>query len=309
MQTILGGGGTIGVALAKELAAYTNQIRIAARNPQKVNINDELVKANLTIKEEVYKAVEGSEIAYLTVGLAYNTKAWESQWPVIMQNVVDACQHHNTKLVFFDNIYMYDPHFLNGMTEITPINPSSKKGRVRAKIAKMLLDAMADGRVKGLIARAADFYGPNIKNSIVTETIVNNFLKGKKAQWMGDASKLHSFTYTPDAAKATALLGNTESAYNQVWHLPTHKEKLTGEDWIKLTANEMGVVPRFQQVSPLMLKIAGIIVPILKEFADIADQYTNSYYFDSSKFSNQFHTYATEPKIAVKEIVSALSSR
>ena len=29
--------------------------------------------------------------------------------------------------------------------------------------------------------------------------------------------------YTPDAARAVALLGNTPDAFNQVWHLPTDK--------------------------------------------------------------------------------------
>jgi len=33
---------------------------------------------------------------------------------------------------------------------------------------------------------------------------------GKKANWQGSANYKHSFTYTPDAGKATALLGNTE---------------------------------------------------------------------------------------------------
>jgi uncharacterized protein YbjT (DUF2867 family) len=37
MQTILGANGTIGSVLAKELGAYTNQIRLVSRNPKKVN--------------------------------------------------------------------------------------------------------------------------------------------------------------------------------------------------------------------------------------------------------------------------------
>jgi nucleoside-diphosphate-sugar epimerase len=56
--------------------------------------------------------------------------------------------------------------------------------------------------------------------------VYKNLQKGKKAMWLADASKIHSFTYTPDAARATALLGNTPDAYNQVWHLPTSAEKL-----------------------------------------------------------------------------------
>jgi len=48
---------------------------------------------------------------------------------------------HQAKLVFFDNIYMYDPDYLDAMTEETPIRPVSKKGVVREKIARMLLEA------------------------------------------------------------------------------------------------------------------------------------------------------------------------
>ena len=80
-----------------------------------------------------------------------------------------------------------------------------------------------------LIARSADFYGPDIENSILMETVYKNLKKGKKASWFADADKKHSFTYTPDAAKATALLGNTPDAYNQIWHLPTDKNTLTGK--------------------------------------------------------------------------------
>ena len=47
MQTILGANGTIGSVLAKELTAYTNQIRLVSRNPKKVNEIDELFPVDL----------------------------------------------------------------------------------------------------------------------------------------------------------------------------------------------------------------------------------------------------------------------
>ncbi len=132
MQTILGSGGSIGVELAKILPSYTDKVRLVSRNPEKVNDNDELVKGDLTNEEDVMKAIEGSEIAYLTVGFPYSVKVWESLWPEVVKHVIAACAKHNTKLVFFDNIYMYDPSYLSHMDENTPINPSSKKGKVRA---------------------------------------------------------------------------------------------------------------------------------------------------------------------------------
>jgi len=77
---------------------------------------------------------------------------------------------------------MYDPDHLNGMTEDTPINPSSKKGKVRAAIAKMIMDAVANGNLTALIARCADYYGTGIvRNGMVREMIFKNLAVGKKA--------------------------------------------------------------------------------------------------------------------------------
>ncbi len=127
MQTILGAGGTIATDLAKELTAYTRRIRLVSRNPKKINDTDELFPADLTSREAVFRAVEGSAVVYLTVGFDYNIEVWREKWPALMQNVIEACKEYGAKLVFFDNVYMYDRDKLFHMTEETPIKPSSKK--------------------------------------------------------------------------------------------------------------------------------------------------------------------------------------
>ena len=158
MQTILGANGIIATEIAKVLPQYTNRIRLVSRTPKKVNESDELFVADLLDAQQTYDAVRGSEVVYLTAGLKYNIKIWEKQWPILMKNVIDACKAHKAKLVFFDNVYMYG-YVENSMTEATPIKPSSQKGEVRAKIAQMILDEVANGSLEALIARAADFYG------------------------------------------------------------------------------------------------------------------------------------------------------
>ena len=47
-------------------------------------------------------------------------------------NVIDACKS-TTSNSCFDNAYMYDPDYLENLTEETPVRPVSKKGKVRAK--------------------------------------------------------------------------------------------------------------------------------------------------------------------------------
>ena len=304
MQTILGAGGAIGIELAKALPQYTDQIRLVSRSPAQVNPSDELHRADLTKKEEVRKAVKGSSVVYLTVGYPYNAKVWQEVWPRTIRNTIDACKEHQAKLVFFDNIYMYDSGSLDGMNEQTPIHPPSKKGKIRAEVATMLMDEVKTGNLTALIARAADFYGPGIKDkSVLTETVFKNLSKGKKAFWLGDAHKAHSFTYTPDAGKATALLGNTPEAYNQVWHLPTARDPLTGKEWVEAIASEMDVPRKMMTVPGFMVQLMGIFSPFMKEMGEMMYQYNKTYNFDSSKFEEHFDIQPTPYHQGIKEIV------
>ena len=126
LQTILGSSGTIGTHLAKELWKYTSNLRLVGRNPVKVHTSDELMVADLTKPGMVDKAVAGSDVVYLVVGLPYNLKTWQTQWPVLMQSVIDACIKHSARLVFFDNVYSYDKESIQNMTETSPLNPPSR---------------------------------------------------------------------------------------------------------------------------------------------------------------------------------------
>jgi nucleoside-diphosphate-sugar epimerase len=255
--------------------------------------------------DQILKAVQGSETAYLTAGLPYNINTWQTQWPVIMQNVIDACKKHNAKLVFFDNVYPYG-HVKGWMTENTALNPSSKKGEVRKKIDDMILDEVSRGNLKAIIARAADFYGPNTPLSFVNVMVFDNLKQGKKAEWLINDKVKHSLTYTPDAGKATAILGNTESAYNQVWHLPTDRNALTGKEFIEKVAKEFGLSPRYMVLPRWMLQMVGLFNRIIRESVEMLYQNDSDYLFDSSKFDKAFDFRATSYDQGIQETVKSL---
>lgn len=148
-----------------------------------------------------------------------------------MRAVLDACREYGSKLVFYDNMCLNAASAVPHMTENSPIDPPGKKGSVRQELHEMIMQEVKAKRVKAQIVRAADFYGPDNKNSALKIMAADNLARGKRAQVFGDPDRIHTYTYTPDAAKATAILGNTEDAYNQVWHAPTTSEKLTSRDW------------------------------------------------------------------------------
>lgn len=307
-QTILGAGGSIGIELAKYLKDYTPDILLVNRNPKKINPTDTVLAADLTNRADVFKAIEGSGITYVTIGFPYSVKIWKQLWIPFIQNVIDACLQYNSKLVFFDNVYAIGGNNVNHITENSPISPTSKKGEIRAEVDRLILDSIKNKKLEAIIARAPDFMGGTARDqSIPIVMIYNNLLKDKKAQWFCDAKRIHSIGYVPDLAKGMAMLGNTADAYNQIWNLPCTTEKITGEQWVKLFAEAMGKKNSFFVLPNWLVKSMGLFVPVLKEVAEMNYQYDRDYYFDSTKFNTRFHFTPTTNAQAVKLTLEQLT--
>lgn len=289
MQTILGANGVIGRTLADELrrGGYTNDIRLVSRNPRRVNEADKIMAADITNPEQTLAAINGSDVVYLTAGLRYDIRVWQTEWPKIMDNVIEGCKRYNSKLVFFDNVYCYG-HVDGWMTEETPYNPESKKGEVRAAIATQLITEYESGNIQTAIVRSADFYGPKASTSVFNLLAIDKLKRGQKAQWLYNAETRHSMTYSTDAAKATAIIGNTPEAFNQTWHLPTDPNALSGRDYIELAATILSIPPSFMVLKKWQLTLAGLFSTTIRELSELSYQNEYDYLFNSSKFLKQF---------------------
>lgn len=298
MQTILGSGGIIGHEASYCLSVFSDHIRQVSRKPQRVNDTDQIFPADLRIEAEVREAVKGSKVVYLTAGLPYDTQIWKESWPLIMKNTVAACQEHQAKLVFFDNVYMYGK--VEGwMTEETLSNPCSKKGEVRAQISELLLEEIKKENIQALIARSADFYGPRAVNTFTHDMVFERIKEGKKPQLLINPMAKHSYTFTPDAARAMVLLGNTEEAYGQVWHLPTDPHVLTGEEFAYHANQVFKKENRYSVMTPFIINMASLFSPVIKETKEMLYQFQNDYLFSSSKFDEKFFK-ATSYKKGIK---------
>lgn len=294
MQTIIGAGGTIGKPLARELKQYTQAIRLVNRHPQQVNGDDELFSADVTDPDMLDKAIAGSEVVYCTIGFKYELKTWQQTWPSFMKHLTASCLKHGSKLVFFDNVYMYAASSIPDMNETSAVDPPSKKGQVRAEVVSILEEAGRKG-LTWIIARSADFYGPENRQSVLVETVLKNQLKGKKAQWLGKIDKVHQYTYTPDAAKAVAMLGNAPDTWNQVWHLPTDQVSMTAREWVSLFAGYTGSKDGIQVAPPWMVSVMGWFMPIMKEIREMMFQNMQHYRFHDEKFMQRFPDFRVTP--------------
>ena len=284
-HTVIGANGTVGRETVSALMRRGDSVTAVGRSASTTE-GVTAVVADALDAASLHSALAGTDVAYLTTGVAYSAKDWAREWPVIMANTIAGCIAHGARLVYLDNVYAYG-RVVGPMTESTPIAPCSEKGRIRAG----LLDLLENGHARGLdytVARSADFYGPNAKTSVFTSMVTNNVAAGKAPVWMLDASQPHSMTYTPDIGEALALLGTSTPAPGSVWHVPT-SPALTGNEYLSLAG---GNKPP-KTMSALTLRLGGLFIPAARESLELSYQYTAPYLFDSSRFEAAYGMRAT----------------
>ena len=291
MQTILGATGQIAVELARELnRSFTQELRLVSRRPRKVNDADSLMPADLLDAAQAAKAVEGSSIVYFTAGLPPDTQLWETQFPVMLKNALDATRAAGAKFVYFDNTYMY-PQDDRLLTEATEFAPVGRKARVRAAMATMVLEEMARGEIPVLIGRAPEFYGPDKTQSITNTLVIDKLKAGQTPQVPVRDDTLRTLIWTPDASRALAALGNAPDAFGQTWHLPCDDDRLTYRQFVALAAEVGGRKADYRVLGKWLLMAAGLVLPQVRDLRELLPRYAQDNLFDSSKFKQRFAAF------------------
>lgn len=306
MHVILGAGGAVSPALAECLARHHISVRLVSRTPTASAFGTPF-SADLSTPEGALKSVEGCEVAYLTVGLPYKLSVWEQQWRPLMQHVVNACMSTGTKLIFVDNIYMVSDASIAHIKEDSPMEPSSKKGKIRADVDRIILDGISTGKLQAIIARAADFYG-NISpfKSLLLDMVISRMAKGKSPQWMYTVDKKHSFTYMPDIAEALYLMSIRSDSFNRIWNLPTAKA-ITLSELIDITNRHLSASMKPLVMNEFMMTLLRLFIPALGEMKELKYQMVQDYWLDSSAFESFFNFQPTSYHEGIGQVLKNIS--
>ena len=304
MHTILGAGGAVANSLTRTLSEAGEPVRLVSRRKLQTSGNTSWIGADLKDYEQVKQAVKGSDVIYMCAGLPYNRKIWAVEWPLIMQNLIEAGKITGARIIFFDNVYMYG-RVQGPMTESTPYNPCSVKGAIRAKIADQLMSEAGAGNINATIARAADFYAAETLNSFFDMMVLAKYSKKQKAMWLGNVDTKHSFTFVPDTGKALYVLAKDPQSRNQVWHLPTAPAR-NGTEFIKLAASAFNVKPEYRSINKFMLHTIGLFNKLIRETAEMYYQYQYDYIFSSAKFEKQYGIKPTSYEDGLKTVSTTL---
>jgi nucleoside-diphosphate-sugar epimerase len=256
--------------------------------------------ANSKNADEVYNVCKDVDAVYYCAMPPYTD--WPNNFPDMIKGLIDGVSKTNAKIIFGDNLYMY------GATNGQPINESlpyiapGHKGKVRSQIAKMLLDAHKDKKVKTTMGRASDFYGPKVINASFGEMFYKPALEGKTVNMLGDTSLPHTFTYIKDFAKALITLGENEKSFGRAWHVPSAKT-ISQKEMVALIEKEIGKKIKVRPAGKKMVAFLGLFNPMIREVKEMMYTTTEPYIVDHSDFEKAFGINITSHEEAIKETV------
>jgi nucleoside-diphosphate-sugar epimerase len=300
LHVVLGASGGTGSAVVAELVARGHRVRAVSRSgdadgPGWAEAGVERFAADVSTPEGAKAAADGAAVVYHAAQPAYTR--WPQEFPAMNAAVTDGAASAGAKLVFADNLYMYGPRALAGgakLTEDTPQLATDHKGRTRIEMARHLLAAHAEGRVRVALGRSSDYHGPRGTASLAGDTVMPAVVAGKTARWPAPLDVPHTFSYLPDMARALVTLGERDEADGQVWHLPA-AEPLTARRFLQLAFDAAGHPARIARVPALAIRAAALFVPFLREVASVGYQQELPFVVDDSKFQRAFGPFATTP--------------
>lgn len=296
-HVVIGGMGGAGGAIARELVARGKRVRAVTRSGRGVYpAGVEPFAADAANREQARAAVAGASVVYHAVNVPY--PAWPEALPPVMDELIAAAGAADATLVYVDNLYAYGP-VPHAMTEDLPLAATTKKGRLRARLAETLLAAHRAGKVRAVIGRGSDYFGPGVVNSVAGDRLFPAILRGKKAMWPGSLDRPHSLTFIDDFARVLVTLGARDEAWGQVWHAPL-AEPLTGREFLTLACAEAGQPPRLGVYPALVLRLAGLFDPLVRELNELAYQFEQPFVLDGSRFQQAFGFSPTPHRQALR---------
>jgi nucleoside-diphosphate-sugar epimerase len=287
------GTGPVGTTLANELLTKGKQVRLVNRSGKgQVPNGAELVAGDASKLEMVQRLCQGASVVYNCTHAPYHL--WPETLPRLQENLIEGAASAGARLVVIDTLYLYGATHGEPMTEALPYSATSRKGRLRAELAWGYLQAHRTGKVRVVLGRAADFFGPRALNSSLGQYVFPAALSGQPVLTLGNMDLLHSYSYLPDVAKGLAVLGEHEEALGRDWLLPVAPARTT-RDMLHLIGQVIGQPLQVLNVSTIeQAQTLGIFDETFAyEYGELFYQYSEPQVVNSSAFEQAFGLYAT----------------
>jgi nucleoside-diphosphate-sugar epimerase len=278
------GAGATGSATARRLAETGDEVRIVTRRghgPEHPRVERIALDAGDT--DALSDAVAGVRAVINCAATPYHT--WPEAMPAFYGSILTAAERTGADYVMLGNLYGYSETD-RPITERTPMEPTTRKGRTRAALWRTALAAHEAGRVRATEIRAGQFLGPGAYSAFAL-LVERNVLEGRLALLHGDPDVAHSFSYIEDVAAALIAVSKSDTAWGRAWNAPVITA--TVREAARRFAELSGAPePRLASLTERDLTLLGFADPTWTEFIEMTYMVDRPFIVDDAAIRETF---------------------
>ncbi|MCX7736753.1 MAG: NAD-dependent epimerase/dehydratase family protein [Candidatus Kapabacteria bacterium] len=231
---------------------------------------------------------------------------WSELFPSLQNAILSFAIENQTKLIVAENLYMYGNTHGEPMTENTPYNPCSIKGRVRMEMSIMLMDSYKEGKVQVSLIRGSDFFGP--WEPIFGKMIFKAALQRKPLNFLGSLNQPHTFTYVKDFGKALAIAGTDDRSIGKIWHVPSGKP-YTQQEIADIISKKLGYPLKSRATGKFILSFVGLFDKGAKEIIEMLYEFNEPFIMNSDAMEKTFGLSPTSMEKRIEETLEWAKSQ
>lgn len=286
---VLGITGGIGGEVARALLARGWRVRALHRRPAEVagatGLGDgvEWIKGDAMCRDDVMRAAaEASVIVHAVNPPKYHN--WAGLVLPMLDNTIAAAKAQRARVLFPGTIYNFGPDALPRLSEASPQNPLTRKGRIRVRMEERLQAATREG-VRALVVRAGDYFGPHAGNTWFSQGLLADQRQVRRAFYPGPRHLGHAWAYLPDLAQAMARLLEQDGrlADFEVVHFRGHW-LARGADMADAVCRAAGISTRRIYAFPWWcVRLAAPFVEVCREMLEMRYLWNTAAELDNTK--------------------------
>jgi nucleoside-diphosphate-sugar epimerase len=280
---VLGAAGGLGraAALAFRAAGWSVASLVRGTSGSAIAPGTELIEVDARDRAAVIEAARGADVVLDALNVPYTQ--WATAAMPLAETAIAAARENGATLLFPGNLYVYGARLPAIVDETTPVQPTSRKGEIRAAIeARLRATADQDG-TRVIILRSGDFFGAGA-GSYFDRLVIRDIASGRLT-YPGPLDVVHEWAYLPDLAEGLRRLVDARAALPPFAEFGFPGHAVTGREMVGAISRACGRGFKVSDMPWTMLRLLGTVVPIFRELSEVAYLWSTPHAIDGTRLA------------------------
>ena len=262
---VLGAAGRLGFAAAEAFRDAGWNVRGLVRPGRAKAVPRGVEAVEAVTRDEAVSAGRGCDV----VLNAFNPiiTEWQKNATSLAYAAIAAAEGNGATLLFPGSVWNFGRDMPAVLDENTPMNATSRKGRMRIEIEQRIGEA-CDRGMRAIVLRAGDYFGAGRGSWF--DLVICKEIARQRLTYPGPLDVVHAWAYLPDLAQTMVRLAERRASFGPCESFGFAGHAITGHQLI--AAIESVTKSKFN-IRPMgwwMIKTFGQLLAIGRELAEMA---------------------------------------